>query len=47
MIASKALVDKLHETWTWLAEETGQALSCDSLNKDTASPLPFSPPYPD
>ena len=46
MIASKAFVDKLCETWTWLAEETGRAVSCDSLNKDTATPLPFATPYP-
>ena len=36
-------MDVLWEYWTWMAEETGLALSCDSLTTDTATPLPYAP----
>ena len=38
-----ALVDRLWEFWTWLAEETGLALSCDGLITHTVTPILCAP----
>ena len=43
LLDTRASVDRLWEFWTWLAEETGLALSCDGLTTDTAKPIPYAP----
>ena len=43
LLEDQTEIDGLWEYWTWMAEETGLALSCDSLTKDTATPLPYAP----
>ena len=44
MIDAGAPIDELWSLWTFVAEETGLALSCDDLNEDTATPLSTCPP---
>ena len=43
LLDTRASVDRLWEFWTWLAEETGLALSCDGLTTDTAKHIPYAP----
>ena len=38
VLEARAEMDVLWEYWTWMAEETGLALSCDSLTTDTTTP---------
>ena len=46
MIDAGAPIDDLWSLWTFIAEETGLALSCDDLNENTATPPSICSPGP-
>ena len=42
MIDAGTPIDDPWSLWTFIAEETGLALSCDDLDADAATPLPYA-----